>query len=192
MPAGLWACAKCGTDNPPQTKFCFKCAAQLVRACPECKAEASLVATGVCGKCGYHYDVASRRQEIRQQIPLFQKELVAAQQEFAAAEFEARKEALDRRTDADLGLLLSVLLVVTGFLIGCIALLNSALGASMLGFLMFLGGLFWFVRSRASWRLAKQRAQETAAIRPNTRVGEVQEQLRQLQAEFDATTRSTG
>ena len=72
---GLWACAKCGTDNPAQTKFCFKCGNQLVRTCPECRKETSLIATGMCGECGYSYDRAMQRQEIKQQIATLQQEL---------------------------------------------------------------------------------------------------------------------
>jgi hypothetical protein len=74
---GLWACAKCGTDNPSQTKFCFKCGNQLVRACPECRKETSLIATGMCGECGYSYDRALQRQELRQQIATLQQEFGA-------------------------------------------------------------------------------------------------------------------
>lgn len=65
---GLWTCYKCHTDNPPNTKFCFSCGAQLVRECPECGKESSLAATGMCGHCGYKYEDALARKELRAEI----------------------------------------------------------------------------------------------------------------------------
>jgi len=60
---GLWACPKkgCGAENPPNTKFCFKCGTQLVQECPECKKMSSLISTSFCGECGYRYSIASER-----------------------------------------------------------------------------------------------------------------------------------
>ncbi|MDP9310393.1 MAG: zinc ribbon domain-containing protein [Chloroflexota bacterium] len=71
----LWACYKCSAENPPQTKYCLNCGTQLVRKCPECAAEASLVASGMCGNCGYGYDIANRRAQLRQQVGDYEKEL---------------------------------------------------------------------------------------------------------------------
>lgn len=61
----LWACPKCNANNPEHTHYCFKCGTQLVRKCPECNGDTSLVATGFCGKCGFKYDVALRRKELQ-------------------------------------------------------------------------------------------------------------------------------
>lgn len=71
----LWACYKCSADNPPQTKFCFKCGAQLVQTCPECNKETSLIATKMCGSCGYNYDVATKRGQLRGQIDRLERQL---------------------------------------------------------------------------------------------------------------------
>lgn len=64
----LWTCPKCKKENPPNTRFCFNCGTQLVRACPECGQETSLVATGFCGHCGYNYDVAAERAKLKSDI----------------------------------------------------------------------------------------------------------------------------
>jgi YD repeat-containing protein len=73
--AGLWACYKCGTENPTNTKFCLKCGAQLVRKCPECNCDSSLVATGMCGTCGTSYELATRRKELQKEIAKVQQEI---------------------------------------------------------------------------------------------------------------------
>jgi len=64
----LWTCPQCKKENPPNTRFCFSCGTQLVRACPECGQETSLVATGFCGNCGYNYDVATERAKLKSEI----------------------------------------------------------------------------------------------------------------------------
>lgn len=79
----LWACYKCHADNPPQTKFCFKCGAQLVQSCPECKRETSLIATKMCGNCGYQYDVATKRSQLRSQIAQITQQIEQVQTEKA-------------------------------------------------------------------------------------------------------------
>lgn len=88
---GLWACPKCQAENPPSTKFCFKCGTQLVRLCPECKGETSLIATGMCGNCGYKYDVATRREELRQQNVGLEKQASQFQPGLAEATVNAQK-----------------------------------------------------------------------------------------------------
>lgn len=67
----LWQCPKCKTENPPMSEFCFKCGTQLLRICPECDGMTSLVSTNVCGKCGYDYDVAQTRQDLKKNIRAF-------------------------------------------------------------------------------------------------------------------------
>jgi hypothetical protein len=64
----LWACPKCGTDNPEWTQFCLNCRAELVRLCPECGQMKSLVKTGACGNCGFEYLAAKRRVELHNEI----------------------------------------------------------------------------------------------------------------------------
>lgn len=70
---GLWVCPKCGIENPEHTQFCFSCATQLVRECPKCKNMSSLVFTGICGKCGTHYETFVKLSDLKRQ----QRELVS-------------------------------------------------------------------------------------------------------------------
>ena len=64
----LWGCYKCGSPNPPLSMSCFKCGAPLMRECPECHEKRSLIRTGMCGNCGYKYETARQRQNIRNQM----------------------------------------------------------------------------------------------------------------------------
>lgn len=66
--SSLWACPRCQTENPPMSEHCFKCGATLIRICPECSGLTSLISTGVCGKCGYSFDIALQRKKFSQQI----------------------------------------------------------------------------------------------------------------------------
>jgi len=70
----IWECYKCHADNPPHSVHCFKCGAELMRACPECNEVASMVATKMCGKCGYNYDIATERLALKQQILMRQNQ----------------------------------------------------------------------------------------------------------------------
>jgi hypothetical protein len=70
--SSLWASPKCQTETPPMSEHCFKCGTQLLRICPECGGMTSLISTGVCGKCGYRYERAVQRKELKQQISLLQ------------------------------------------------------------------------------------------------------------------------
>lgn len=66
--SSLWTCYNCGADNPPHTRHCFKCGTELVRQCPECGNMTSLVATKMCGSCGYNYEVALKRRDLQDRI----------------------------------------------------------------------------------------------------------------------------
>lgn len=66
--AALWACRKCGTENPEWTQFCLNCRAELVRRCPECGQLKSLVKTNTCGSCGFEYRAAERRMELKKLV----------------------------------------------------------------------------------------------------------------------------
>jgi ribosomal protein L40E len=70
----IWECYKCHADNPPHSVHCFKCGAELMRACPECNSVASMVATKMCGKCGYNYDIATQRLSLKNQITVVKQE----------------------------------------------------------------------------------------------------------------------
>lgn len=65
--SSLWTCPnpECRADNPPHTRYCFKCGTELVRECPECGGMTSLVATQMCGACGYSHEVAAQRRGLR-------------------------------------------------------------------------------------------------------------------------------
>lgn len=80
--SGLWTCYKCQAINPPQTKCCFECGTELMRLCPECKSETSLVATKMCGKCGYSYEQALRREELRRQVTELRQRLFSLEEEY--------------------------------------------------------------------------------------------------------------
>ncbi|MDZ4720907.1 MAG: DnaJ domain-containing protein [Roseiflexaceae bacterium] len=123
---GLWACYKCGTDNPTGTKFCFSCSAQLVRDCPECENSSSLVATGICGICGKKYEDALNRQELR-------KKLVNA-----TTEALALKTKIDESSGSNTGIGCGVILALIGFVL----LSNNGL----LGVIILLvgGGIAYF------------------------------------------------
>lgn len=71
-PRSLWACPKCGTENQPNARYCPRCSQQLVRQCPECHEETSLLSTGRCSSCGHSYDVAVQRVDLRQRLQTVQ------------------------------------------------------------------------------------------------------------------------
>ena len=177
---GLWTCYKCSTENSPQTKFCLKCAAQLVRTCPECRGETSLVATSVCGRCGYSYETANRRQEIRQQIPGIQRELADAQQ-------KARNRYAHANFSKFSGTALSFGGIFIVFIIGSAAGDEARMVIIGIGLLMFLGGLLGLVQGV----VLGKRAAQTALSEHDSRIVQLQESLRQLQVELDVTTRSS-
>jgi uncharacterized membrane protein YqjE len=87
----LWVCPKCNCDNPADTKYCYKCGAQLVRNCPECKKMTSLVVSGFCGNCGFQYEVALQRAELTGKIDLAQQQLDTLETQLKAAESEEQK-----------------------------------------------------------------------------------------------------
>lgn len=89
--SSLWTCPKpeCGADNPPHTRYCFKCGTELVRQCPECDAMTSLIATKMCGTCGYNYEVALERRTLKERVSVAQNEVRGLEARIAAA--KARK-----------------------------------------------------------------------------------------------------
>lgn len=71
----IWQCYQCKADNPPHSVHCFKCGAELMRTCPECRKVTSMVSTKTCGNCGYGYDVATQRAELQKNIQSLEKEI---------------------------------------------------------------------------------------------------------------------
>jgi hypothetical protein len=87
----LWVCPKCNCDNPVDTKYCYKCGAQLVRNCPECNKMTSLVVSGFCGNCGFQYEVALQRAELTGKIESAQQQLDTLETQLKSAESEEQK-----------------------------------------------------------------------------------------------------
>lgn len=114
----IWTCPKCTKENPPNTRFCFNCGTQLVRKCPECEQETSLVATGFCGNCGYNFDVATQRAKLKSEIAPADSQIVSATQELS--------EAQARKSNANVWLILGVLTLI----IGCLATTAATLSSS--------------------------------------------------------------
>jgi YD repeat-containing protein len=109
----LWTCPKCGTDNPEHTQYCFKCATQLVRECPSCKNMSSLISTGICGKCGTHFETFVKRMELIEQRAALISNRMALEQSInslSTQAFQASRPAYE-------SLLLPVVLGI-GFLVG--------------------------------------------------------------------------
>lgn len=71
-------CLKCQTENPEINKFCRKCGAKLVLACPQCRAEI-IPSDKFCGQCGYNlsapYEPLPRDLSFDEKIEKIQKYL---------------------------------------------------------------------------------------------------------------------
>jgi len=73
----LWECQKCGAINPERALFCSDCGTQLLRECPKCHKNSSLVATGFCPSCGSNYEETVKSVEPRIQ-PKFNPKVTLA------------------------------------------------------------------------------------------------------------------
>ena len=162
---GLWLCGKCGTDNPAQTKFCFKCGNQLVRQCPECHKETSLIATGMCGECGYSYEAATHRMQTRTELATLQTSIGVAQKHL--------QEVSSGSSVAGFGC--GGIVLVTG-----LALLGSSVGVGLF-VLLAGGGVLFLAYSSSTQRKGKI---DTA----NQNIQQLQGRQHQLQAELSGTT----
>lgn len=112
----LWTCPKCKKENPPSTRFCFNCGTQLVRTCPECGQETSLVATGFCGNCGYNYDVAAQRARLKSEI-----ENASSRISYASGQLNEAKARTSKAMNwAAIGII--------GLLIACVITASAAQG----------------------------------------------------------------
>lgn len=170
MPAsGLWACAKCGTDNPAQTKFCFKCGNQLVRKCPACGKEASLIATGRCGECGVDYDEAIHRNEVKAQIVQLEKELREKEQEHT--------EELAGSHDTSMAIL-GVIMAIFGIIFVLMTMTTSGFGILFGLIVAGIGGMMLFNASNTR----KQNKSQADMLHQN--MTQIQSHIRQLNAEL--------
>jgi ribosomal protein L40E len=108
--SGIWACPNCKTDNPPQAVHCFKCGSQLVRQCPECHKNTSLISTGICGHCGFAYDVAVERRKL---------ERLLAERKLEASHIQRGVASVSGKGSANVLLLIfGILFILTG--VSCI------------------------------------------------------------------------
>lgn len=197
-PESLWACYRCGTENPTQTKFCLKCGAQLVRKCPECNTDASLVASGICSNCGSHFNTASKRIQLRQNI--IDRQQVLANLEHQLAEIESTAERQSDGTYADPiqtplnPLSVSVPLIVLGGLLLALPMdASRAFGPRLLGIVLMLAGcaLYLPLRRRfaadlhalSAWSAEFER--ETATLR--NQIAGTQEEIERCEAELNAS-----
>lgn len=135
---GMWACPKdgCGADNPPQTKFCFKCGTQLVRQCPNCDKMALLVATQRCGECGFSLEAATERRDLRGKALELNQEI---------ERLKRAKNALILQKSNSKGW---IWLIIGAVCLGVIAI--SVMASSVLGGLVLLlgaGALGWAAMS---------------------------------------------
>lgn len=182
----LWACPKCQAENPANTKFCFKCGTQLVRTCPECNHETSLVATGMCGNCGYDYSTAVRRLGLQEDFQARQVELRGLINDLNV-QSEDTQSLLDEAMNnihSDSGLLSGWFVLIFG---GVVILLagGGALGGNGLGLVVLAlavavipgaAGLVGAYRYRRHWR--------EQAVELSTALGNQEDERHQLQDEL--------
>lgn len=111
----LWTCQKCGEKNPEHTQYCYNCGTQLVRECPKCHRNTSLVSTGFCGNCGANYDEANERIKLRgeltQDLDQHVNQQNALTTEASTLAAESKTVAERRHYDSLAGIGLLVLLV---------------------------------------------------------------------------------
>lgn len=128
---GLWACPKCKTDNPPQAVHCFKCGTQLVQKCPECEGVSSLISTGMCGNCGFHFEVATKRRKLRDLIG-------PAQAEAQRLEAAYHSAALKKPGTSGCAIWIAVIALMGSFG-GCVSGEGSGVGIGVIAGLLGAG-----------------------------------------------------
>jgi transcription elongation factor Elf1 len=134
----LWACQKCGEKNPEHTQFCYNCGTQLVRECPKCHKNTSLVSTGFCGNCGANYEETVKRIELRTQLAKDLIDITIQQnnfmEEYQMLREKAGKVAKDKY-EIERQVWGGVILIVLG-----VALAFAGLGSGPSGILLLFGG----------------------------------------------------
>jgi len=78
----------CSAINLPNLKFCARCGSTIMRSCPVCNKETSLISSGICITCGVHYDFASYRIEIQKMIARVSHSINNAAKEIRSVEQE--------------------------------------------------------------------------------------------------------
>lgn len=61
-------CYKCSAVNFPNTKHCARCGTMLIRPCPECGRETSLISSSICISCGAYYDYIVYKKTIQEEL----------------------------------------------------------------------------------------------------------------------------
>ncbi|MDP9310392.1 MAG: hypothetical protein M3R24_05800 [Chloroflexota bacterium] len=197
---GLWTCYKCQTDNPAHTKYCLSCASQLVRQCPECNYEASLVASGICGNCGYKYEIARRRGEIRTQLPTLRHELTTAQEALAGAH-QDMKQVNGLTADPSGKVALGEALGLTGTVFGCallfgffavgnVVVLSFGIGLLLIGAIILFRSMIAQNKDNVRYRALRRAELEREIASMQGCVDQIQVQVQTLTTELTATTLS--
>lgn len=178
----LWTCPKksCGAENPPNTKHCLQCGTQLVRECPECGKMASLVATGYCGECGFHYDVAVERAETKAKG--VEQDGLLQQQQSRLLELRAERSKVNIGIGTP-GLKLSIFLVL-GIAVGAFAGTSSTLEVGIVVFLAVLFIGIWFYLLQQS-NLLKARKLDSVIASQSQEADQLQQSIRALQAHYE-------
>ena len=167
----LWACQKCGEKNPEHTQFCYNCGTQLVRECPRCKKNTSLVATGFCGSCGANFDEAKKRIELRVQLTNEWNSLAEQQRKLVndsnllKTKAQTIKTGQNRKTNDVVGVyfILGLGLVSGGLFLCVFILAGSWIG--LFGIPVFFGGLLGiYLAIRAIQQESAKRKNEIDAL----------------------------
>lgn len=189
--SGLWACPKCATDNPPQTKHCFKCGTQLVRNCPNCDQMTSLVASGFCGNCGANYDLAVRMAELR-----VAKEATSAQESQARSAVHQTMASLNGLTKPRSSMVISKALIGAVGGLGTywsLGLLGFSSGSRLLFAIVFalFGlaiGLMEYGKAKSAYDKTNARLQQDLAAKQGE-LARASEQLAAIESELEIVER---
>lgn len=154
---GLWACpnANCAADNPPNTKFCFKCSTQIVQACPNCGQMTSLIATKRCGNCGYSYEQAKERLQLRQRVDQVESASSGLRANISGLQLQKKQSKAKNLAIA------AVIIAVIGF-----ATMAGSVGAGFV-FLIVAAGLGWAAYAQRGSRLDPQISAIQSQIQSN-------------------------
>jgi ribosomal protein L40E len=176
---GLWTCPKCRADNPPMSEHCFKCGTQLLRECPECGGMSSLIASGVCGKCGYTYERASQRRSLKGQMASLSDEKKTLDNSLAQANLINGGGCIWVGGLWYGGMAIGVLMFLQG-----IGLIFSGSGQAFGGLLYILFGaaVVWFCYRQSRSRAGKKNLK---AENIKLLISQKQQQIDQVKTELD-------
>ncbi|MDP9310390.1 MAG: hypothetical protein M3R24_05790 [Chloroflexota bacterium] len=193
QPQNIWSCYRCQTENPPHTKYCFKCTAPLVRRCPECKNETSLIATGNCGTCGLQFEVAEQRERIRQEATTLRQELQSIEKQVGADQQKLAKYEQERKRAKEAegnGIFIVSLGAVVALGVSVVIVGNGRSGAAvafLIAVLLLFLALLLKRRSDVYQRELRQDEDElsTNIERQTAQSRRIQERLEQLRLDLE-------